>query len=372
MRAAQYYIVGFAIVVACLIGARSAKGLQQLASGPTPAPPVPEAVQEKAARARQALEAMGLTLAGVWKDPNLLRFGQQVDSIYGQGTPEEAVQRYEALYEEAAADETLRILADDVLLKKARMLFWVGRYGQAQEAFEAIVQRYPAGTMDLAKAQAGCVPTLAMSVPPFLLAGRYVAEHPNRSADAARLGLALCAIALKDYEKAEGILAKLVPAGEKRPPSEDPLVRTPGPDGYLAFYNDSRLGDLLAERSDKIALLWQARAKVLEGKADQARDLYETMLSLFPASGMRAEYELELLNSGKMDELAETVSLHLMNPWLRTTVMRGEKVLEILKLPDQTNRIEAAKAYYAGLHNGLKEEVERLRRKREFRGVPVT
>jgi hypothetical protein len=292
----------------------------------------------------------------------------------GSYTLVEGLEQCDALYEETAGKEGLQRLEDDLLLLKARMLLGGERYREAQEVYQTVITKYPQGTMEWTDdwaIEAALMPHISPDRQlQFIRATYYRLRHPNRSSEAARLGLAQCAIGLKDYEEAEGILAGLMPAGEERPPSEDPLVRTPPPEGYLAFWDDLRFGKLLEQRVDKIALLFLARCKVAQGKENEARDLYGKMLTLFPASAMWASYELELLKAGESDLIKEKLRMHRLQP--SCSVMPGDKVREILKLPEQAERIEAAKAYYATLHDWLRKSDESYRKADKIRSQEAT
>ncbi len=263
---------------------------------------------------------------------------------------EEASRRCEMIYGELSTKKDLAFFADDLLLQKARVLIGWKKHRDATKVLELVAAEYPTDHADLWKGRAMCLPG-PVKRRTFELCGQYCERNPNRTTDLAGIGIAQCAIALGDYLDAERTLGDLIPEEGERTPSEDPLVRCPGPDGYLDFLDDGRFRDIVSERSDKIALLLLARCKAAQGKKREARELYEMLVGLFPCSAGRAISELRHLELGEVDEIVRRLRNAATDPQLVLPFdIPRDKVLEILEIPEHTRRIEEARAYLAKMY----------------------
>jgi tetratricopeptide (TPR) repeat protein len=241
------------------------------------------------------------------------------------------------------------VLADDVLLLEARCLQILKRYEEAREKFRKVIAEHPQGTVDWHHGKK--ITTALMNTglsglgQVYIRCEYYVLTHPNLSADAAKLGVALCFVSEGRYADAATVLIGLLPSLPNRPPSEDPLVRTPPNGGYLDFYDEGRFQNLARGRVDKNALLELARCEAVLGNRAEAEQRYNEMVTVFPASAMSAYRELLLLDAGKTDAIKDALDRSASEVWNVRDMMPLDKVREILKLPDPAKRIEAAKAY---------------------------
>ena len=326
---------------------------------------------------RRAFKKEGLIrLGATWEDAEIREYARKISHGRRTAKPSErSLKDLDDLVNQGQGQAKLRRFVDDALLRKGWLLLELGRQHEAIAVFQRIIRDHPDSKMD-------CDLGLESSRPGFGIiefekTSYYVLRHRNRSADAAKLGIARCHMRLGEYKKACAILESYVPAKTGRRPSKDPVTaddrdeyvtRLLGttarylrslpetreetqPDGSAYLYNaccyDGRVWELECRRADKVAILLLAKCRIAQGRTGEATLLCEQMMRIFPFCADEAARDVAALAAGNRGRIAkdiESPGLHYLGPTLAPS-LSNRTVERLRKISDQAERLAAARAH---------------------------